>query len=166
MKKMISAILLLALLCCAAFAEGGVWTGAVLAGTLPKDAELISIDSNADGYIEELFYDKSCTIILARFADETARAEYLNAYVPVGEVQVLEDHPTLANCPAMHLRYETGEEMDLSVIDCFAFDTETDCFLFLTSVDKKTYEGSGKVDENFYPELIDFWVESLTVFKP
>lgn len=166
MKKIISAILLLALLCCGALAEGGVWTGAVLAGNLPKDAELIGIDSNAGGYIEELLYDKSCTIILARFADETARAEYLNAYAPVGEVQVLEDSPTVANCPAMHLRYESGDEADLNVIDCFAFGTEVDCFLFLISVDKKTYEGSGKVDENFYPELIAVWAESLTVFKP
>lgn len=166
MKKILSAILLFALLCCGAHAEGGVWTGAVLAGNLPKDAELIDIATGSDGYVEELLYDRSCTIILARFRDEAARAEYLNAYAPIGEVEVLEDHPMVANCPAMHLRYESGEGTDPRVIDCFAFDTEADCFLFLTSVDKKTYEGSGKVDENHYPELIAMWAESLTVFKP
>ena len=166
MRKMIGALLLLALLCCGALAEGGVWTGAVLAGNLPKDAELISIDSNSDGYIEELLYDKTCTIILARFKDDQARAEYLNAYAPVGEVEVLEDFSTIAGYPAMHLRYEMGEGRDLDVINCFAFNTDADAFLFLARVDKDTYEGNGKVDENYYPELITVWVESLTVFKP
>ena len=166
MKKIFAAILMLALLCCGAIAEGGVWTGAVLAGNLPKDAQLVSIESNADGYVEELLYDKSCTIILARFRDEMARVEYLNGFAPNGEVQVLEDMPAVAGCPAMHLRYEMGEDSSLNVIDCFAFNTETDVFLFLTSVDKAVYEGKGKADADFYTEMISFWAESLTVFKP
>ena len=166
MKRALAVFFVFCLLCCGALAEGGVWTGAVLAGTLPKDAVLVSIESNADGYVEELLYDNSCTIILARFRDEMARAEFLNGYTPAGEVQVLEDHPVVAGCNAMHLRYACGEDLDLDVIDCFAFNTETDCFLFLTSVDKATFEGEGKVDENYYPELIDFWAESLVVFEP
>lgn len=166
MRKMIGVLLLVTLLCCGAFAEGGVWTGAVLAGNLPKQAQLISIESNADGYVEELLYDKSCTIILARFKDEMARVEYLNGFIPGGEVQVLEDMPTVAGCPAMHLRYEMGEDKDLKVIDCFAFNTETDVFLFLTSVEKETYAGNGTAEEDFYTGLIAMWAESLTVFKP
>ena len=166
MKKIFASILMLVLLCCGALAEGGVWTGAVLAGNLPKDATLVSIESNADGYIEELLYEDECTIILARFKDVATCSEYLDGYMPSGEVQVLEDMLTVAGCPAMHLQYETGEEEDMHVIDCFAFNTEKDVFLFLTSVDKAAYEGKGKADENIYPELITFWVESLTVFKP
>ena len=166
MKKIFAAIVMLALLCCGALAEGGVWTGAVLAGNLPKNAQLISIESNADGYVEELLYEKSCTIILARFRDEMARVEYLNGFAPNGEVQVMEDMPAVAGCPAMHLRYEMGEDNGLKVIDCFAFNTETDVFLFLTSVDKDSYEGNGRANASDYPELISFWAESLTVFKP
>ena len=165
MKKIFAAILMVAVFCCSAFAEG-VWTGAVLAGNLPKDAELVEIISNQDGYIEELLYEGKCTIILARFRDEAARTEYLNGFTPAGEVQVMEDRPEVAGCEALHLRYESGENEDMNVVDCYAFSTEKDIFLFLTSVDGDTYYGYGAVPAEHYPELIDFWAESLTVFKP
>ena len=154
MKKLIALFVALMLLCGCAFAEENEFSGKILVGTLPKDAQLTRNDESTDGYIEEMTYDGVATIALCCFSTTHARDAYLDGYNPDDE-QILDDGSVVCGVQADHRTFTSGENEDRNVVNAYSFEADAHVYLFLVSVDSDAYEADG------YPELIQTWLDSL-----
>ena len=156
MKKCFALFIALVLLCACAFAEDNLFTGSILVGTLPKDAQLTRNDETADGYIEELFDGEYATISLACFATTHAMEAYLDGFDPIDET-VCDDMPVVCGVESTHRSFTTGSDEDTCVVNAYSFEAEAHVYLFLVSVSADAY-----ADEALgYPELIETWLSSL-----
>lgn len=169
MKKLLVLLLAFAMTGCCALAQG-LWTGPVLVGSLPEDARSIESSSSADGYIETLLVsDGYIEITLACFLDEQARAEYLTAFRPEMEPEIIEEAAPVAGCEALHTRYMAVKDGDLGLADSYCFETEKDTFLFhvfSNGTDWEDYEFFYEADYNHYLDSLNQWVQSLEIFQP
>jgi hypothetical protein len=105
MRRLLVLLLALTMMGSCALAQGQ-WTGPVLVGSLPEDARLIESVSFDGGYIKTLLaLDGYIEITLACFPDEQARADYLTAFRPEMEPDIIEDDYLVAGCEALHTRY-------------------------------------------------------------
>jgi len=130
------------------------WNGAVVVGTLPKDAEIAETLQNDIGYAQTLRYDGAVSIVTARFGSVEARDAYVLAnYLPAGVYEVLDTQSSLSN--PLHIRY-TGE--NAAAVDVFYFADPENYFLFLVAVDADA--------EQDYADFIQTWISGLAVFKP
>ena len=156
MKKCFALFIAPVLLCACAFAEGNLFTGSILVGTLPKDAQLVRNDESADGYIEELEYDGLATIALACFSTSHAMDAYLDEFDPIDET-VCDDMPMVCGVESTHRTFTTGSDEDSCVVNAYSFGAEEHVYLFLVSVDADAYADA----DPGYPELIETWLSSL-----
>lgn len=168
MRKLLVLLLAFAMPVCCAFAQEQ-WTGPVLVGKLPEDAWVIESSSSAGGYIETLLvHDGYIEITLARFPDEQARAEYLEAFHPEMEPEIIEDDYLVAGCEALHTRYMAMKDGDLGLADSYCFETESDTFLFhvfSNDTDWEDYDFFYKADYNHYLSLLNQWAQSLEISR-
>ncbi len=160
MKKLIAILMTLALLCACAYAEAGdTFTGRILTGTLPKDAELVRNEENVDGYIEELGYGDYTTIALACFGTTHARDAYMDEYMP-NDLIVCDDKPVICGEESTHWVFTAGENED-RVVNAYSFTADEHVYLFLVEVDTLAYDGCLEDDDTDYMALIEGWLESL-----
>lgn len=166
MRKLLVLLLVFAMTAYCALAQEQ-WTGAVLVGNFPEDARIIETESSADGFIETmLVLDGYIAITLARFPDEQARAEYLKAFHPEMEPEIIENDAPVAGCEALHTRYMAVKDGDLGLADSYCFETETDIFLFhvfANDTDWDDYEFFYAADYNHFLDMLDQWVQSLEI---
>jgi len=138
------------------------WKGAVLVGTLPKDAEIAASVQDGFGYAQTLMYDGVASIVTARFGSVEARDAFvLDNYMPAGEYEVVADGLQVPGSNALQLRYACG---DGRIVDAFYFADAENFYLFLTAMDMGAYAGTET--EYAYGELVPVWIESLEIFKP
>lgn len=160
MKKLIAIMMTLALLCVCAYAEtGDAFTGRILTGTLPKEAELTRSEENAEGYIEELAYGDYTTIALACFGTTHGRDAYMDGYMPE-DLIVCDDMPVICGEESTHWLFTTGENGD-RVVNAYSFTADEHVYLFLVAVDTPAYDGCLDGDDTDYMSLIEGWIESL-----
>lgn len=137
------------------------WKGAVLVGTLPKDAEIAASVQDDFGYAQTLLYDGVVSIVTARFGSVEARDAFvLENYMPAGEFELFEDVLTPgSNALQLHYACEDGR-----IVDAVYFADAENFYLFLTAMGADAYNGTGM--EFAYSEFIPVWLESLEIFKP
>ena len=136
------------------------WKGAIVVGTLPKDAEIVETLQDDYGYAQTLLYDGVASIVTARFGSVEARDAFLlENYLPNGEYEILEDVTEIAGAKPLHIRYAVGGEEDARVVDAFYFANAENFFLFLTAIDADAYAGT----EYAYGELVPVWLSSLAI---
>lgn len=166
MRRLLVLLLALTMMGSCALAQGQ-WTSPVLVGSLPEDARLIESVSFDGGYIKTLLaLDGYIEITLACFPDEQARADYLTAFRPEMEPDIIEDDYLVAGCEALHTRYMSVKDGDLGLADSYCFETETDNFLFhvfSNDTDWEDYEFFYEADYNHYLDLLNQWAQSLDV---
>ena len=137
------------------------WNGALVVGTLPKDAEIADSVQDDFGYAQTLLYDGVVSIVTARFGSVEARDVFvLDNYMPAGAYEVSADVLTPgSNALQIHYACEDGR-----IVDAFYFADAENYYLFLTAMNEDAYNGTGM--EFAYSEFVPGWVESLDIFKP